>query len=162
MIATLPAVLAGQAAILAAENISARLEEHGRTRIRWSSLLLYQGRERQADAVQHRRVLSPHALALGCLKAGRVQLPVVQDLDLLLTGKGGMVDHCVGNLEEVGRVVQSPFQIDLTHLDLRTAAAAGRGHRIEQVCPPTETDMVNRSLNAIGEQAASMGRPPGV
>src|SRR5215212_11163002 len=79
-----------------------------------------------ADAVQHRRVLAPHALPFGPLETRGVQLPVVQDLDLLLSGQGGVMDHRIGGLEHVGWIVQGLLQIDLTHLNLR----AGRRGRL--------------------------------
>src|SRR3954471_11403898 len=85
-----------------------------------SSLLPHEGCERYADAVQHRRVLTFHTLSFRPLETRRVQLPVVQDLDLLLPGKGRVMNHRIGVLEQVGRIVQRPLQIDLTHLDLRS------------------------------------------
>jgi hypothetical protein len=33
-----------------------------------------------------------------------------------------MMNHRIGALEQIGRIVQSPLQIDLTHLDLHTRA----------------------------------------
>ena len=57
-----------------------------RSRVRPCSLRSQQRRERDAHAVQHRRILAPHALSLGGLETRGVQLPVVQNLDLLLSG----------------------------------------------------------------------------
>src|SRR4051794_13479080 len=70
-----------------------------------SSLLPHESRERDADAVQHRRVLAFHALSYGPLETRRVQLPVVQDLDLLLSSKGRVMNHRIGALEQVSRIV---------------------------------------------------------
>jgi hypothetical protein len=60
-------------------------------------------------------------------------LPVVQDLDLLLSGQIGMVNHRIGALEQVGRIVQSPLQIDFAHCDLRIQA--------ERTAAPDEAGM---------------------
>jgi hypothetical protein len=35
------------------------------------------------------------------------------------------MDHRIGGLEQIGRIVQSPLQIDLAHLHLRAAAPWG-------------------------------------
>src|SRR5947209_7547822 len=43
------------------------------------------------------------------------KLPVSQNMDLLLPGKAGVVNDCIGALEQVGRVVQRPLQVDLAH-----------------------------------------------
>jgi hypothetical protein len=42
-----------------------------------------------------------------------------------------MVNHRVGALEQIGRIVQSSFQIDLAHLDLPAGLTADRHCRIE-------------------------------
>jgi hypothetical protein len=57
------------------------------------SWLLYESREGDADAAQHRRVLAYHTLSFRSLETRGVQLPVVQDLDLLLSGQGKAVQR---------------------------------------------------------------------
>src|SRR5689334_20183309 len=89
------------------------LRGFGRTGIRSSSPEFYQGFERHAHAVQHRRVLAAHALAPGHLEKGFAQLSVVQEPNLLLLGDRGAMNHRIGTLEQVCRVVQGPLQLDV-------------------------------------------------
>ena len=89
---------------------------------RISLVLSCKRRERSADSMQHRRVASPHTFSLGTLETRGVQLPILQNPDLLLSGESRVINDLVWATKYVRWIIQSSLHIDLGHLDLHPDA----------------------------------------